>query len=163
MKKLETIGTRFKKARIKSGFTFDDIYKSIKVHPHILEALEEDKIDYGIGEVYMRGFLKKYAKFLGFQSDKILSEFSNNANVLPEEPRERNFISIDMEKDTPPLIIKDRFKSSMLPLVAVFGLLFILSIIGYAGSRFVKEIKKFRPASATRPLSEDVKSLFPPK
>lgn len=137
MKKEETIGSRLKKARIKLDLTFDEVYKAIKIHPKILESLEEDRADPTIGEIYIKGFLKKYAKFLGFDADSIVSQFATGSSF--KEPKRIGLINIGKEKHTV-LIVKERFKKSALPLIAGLALISTIFIIGYSGYRLINEL-----------------------
>ncbi len=144
-----TIGGRLKKARSKRGLTFDDVYRDLKIHPNILESLEKDRIDHSIGDVYIKGFLKKYARYLGLEGEGMLSEF---AEVPIFKEKEEDFVNLGGEKK-PPLIIKNSFRKSLLPLTAAFAVLFTTSVIGYAGFRLFAELKDFgtKRVSSARP------------
>lgn len=156
MKKEETLGRALKKARLKLGLTFEEIYKDLRIHPKILKALEEDKIDPHIGEVYIKGFLKKYAGFLGFETDKVLYSFTQRPPL--REPLRGPFIDIDKKK-SPPLIIKDRFRKSILPLTAIIALALTISLISYAGAQLIIEFKKFRPRLSRTLTGANIKRI----
>lgn len=162
MKKDETIGGRLRKARLKSGLTLEEVYKNLKIHPKILEDLEDNRIDPRIGEIYVKAFLKKYANFLGFETDKILSEFTTK-RLQAKEPKREIFINIGREKKSPHSIIKNRFKRSLLPLIAIFGLLFTVSIISYAGFRLITEFKRLRPTFSDALTKKDKPKADAPK
>lgn len=135
-----SIGNRLKSARMKKGRTFDDIYKDIKVHPNILDSLEKDNIDPGLSEIYVRAFLRKYAAYLGLESDKMLSELTPKDELQDELARE-DIISLTTENRTP-IIIKQKFIKSLLPLAFGAGLVLVLSIVFYTGSKIVKLFKR---------------------
>lgn len=143
MNRDEALGRRLKKARLKLGFSLDQIYKSIKVHPQILESLEDDKIDPKLGEIYIKAFLKKYSNFLGFKTDDILSEFIAK-RPLPKKIQTESLITIGDEKRRRSVIIKDKFKKSVLPVAILSALLLTVFIIGYAGFRLVRGFSKFQ-------------------
>jgi len=157
-----TTGERLKKERLKRNLTFEDVYKSLKIHPGILESLEENKIDAEIGDVYIRSFLKKYAHFLGLAADK--SILDTTVSPVLKRPQKKDFIETIKEKERPPLIIKDRFtppflavkrffeaeragfKKTLLPLTAVLAVLFTVSVISYAGFWLIGALKSAKPA-----------------
>jgi len=72
---LRSIGDRLKKARESKNLTLDQARIKTRIHPKILTALEEGSIDEVLGQTYARGFLKKYAAFLGLDCDEILKEY----------------------------------------------------------------------------------------
>ncbi len=136
MKKQESIGSRLIKAREARNLAIDDIYKNLRIHPRVIDALEKnDSLD--IGEVYIKGFLRKYADYLGVDI--------NVSKVLPkiaEEP----IIKEPTRINTPQILIKDRFKRSILPLTALLAVVFVIFIIGHAGARLIGVFKNLGSA-----------------
>ena len=76
----DTIGNSLKKERLKRGLSYDEAYEDLKIQPKILRALEEDE-ELDIGDIYIRKFVKKYADFLGFEGDKVLSDFMSKHSL----------------------------------------------------------------------------------
>ena len=144
----DTIGNRLKSARKKMGMSVDQVYVDLKIHPDILRALEEDKIDPKIGDIYLKGFLKKYADFLGFDGEEIASEF------IDRESRERekwnNFVDVPSQDGHPPPILKDRFERS-LPVTTAIAVVLVIALIVYAGSKFIGGLRELgsRPPKAS--------------
>lgn len=147
MKSGDSVGRRLRKERARLGISIDDAYKSIKIHPRILEALEEDKIDPTIGEVYARAFLRKYASFLGVDSAKALNDLGKKEHT--EEPaKEKTVIEFKKQDRFSPAITKHKIKEKLLPVIASVAVIFTIYIIGYASVRLVNAFKRFltRPA-----------------
>jgi cytoskeletal protein RodZ len=65
------IGARLKKLRLEKGLSIEEVHKKTKIHLNILKAIEEDKYAH-INPVYLKGFLKIYAKFLGVDSHNLI-------------------------------------------------------------------------------------------
>lgn len=61
---MESIGARLKQVRLEKGFTLEEVHKKTKIHLNILKAIEEDSL-VNFSPVYIKGFIKIYAKFLG--------------------------------------------------------------------------------------------------
>ncbi|NQT06000.1 MAG: DUF4115 domain-containing protein [Candidatus Omnitrophica bacterium] len=141
MKRNETIGGRLKKAREAKSLTLEKAHKDLKIHPRILESLEEDRIDHSIGEIYVKVFLKSYTKYLGLDPNKMLYDYSKTSDTSLRESERDAFAKIGSERKSPPLIIKDRFKKSILPITAGLALILIVSIISYASFRLIAEFK----------------------
>ncbi|MCA9395810.1 MAG: DUF4115 domain-containing protein [Candidatus Omnitrophica bacterium] len=77
MKKEMTIGEQLRAEREKRGYSIDDVHQKLKIHPDALNRLENDNFTNSPGGgIYIKGFLKQYADFLGLNVQEILSEFS---------------------------------------------------------------------------------------
>ena len=74
---MASIGDKLREAREKRGLLWEKAHKDTKIHPNILKALEEDKGDEFLSPVYIKGFLKKYAQYLGLDSQQIVEEYES--------------------------------------------------------------------------------------
>lgn len=70
-----TIGNQLKKARQDKQVTLSEVYQQTRIHPNVLNALEEDRFDKILNPAYIRSFLKQYATYLSLDAKKILSEY----------------------------------------------------------------------------------------
>jgi len=58
------IGPILKEARTAKGYSYDDVYEQIRVHPRILHALEEGTyVD--LNPIYLKSYVRMYGQFLG--------------------------------------------------------------------------------------------------
>jgi len=55
-----------------------------KIRKKYLVALEEENFDIMPGKVYVRGFLRNYARFLGINGEDLVDRYSEHAG-LPQE------------------------------------------------------------------------------
>jgi len=58
-----------KQARIESGKTLEEISNSLKIRKQYLIALEDEDYDVIPGKVYVQGYLRLYANYLGIAPD----------------------------------------------------------------------------------------------
>lgn len=65
---MEKLSTLLKRTREEKGLTYNDIYIATKIHPKILQAIEEENFSIQ-SPVYMKSFLKEYLEFLGLSYD----------------------------------------------------------------------------------------------
>ena len=63
------MSTNLKQARIESGKTIEEISHILKIRKQYLIALEEGDYDVIPGRVYIQGYLKLYANYLGISLD----------------------------------------------------------------------------------------------
>lgn len=68
-----TIGVRLQQKREESGLTIEQVSDEVKIRPRYLEALEQGNYDVFPSSVYIKGFLRNYAKFLNIDSDKAVA------------------------------------------------------------------------------------------
>lgn len=72
---METLGQRLKKAREEKGITIEQAHSQTKIQQHTLISMEEDKFKDIAASVYVKGFLKKYAQFLGLDGEGLVREY----------------------------------------------------------------------------------------
>lgn len=78
-----SIGVVLRRAREDMGATLEDVEKEIKIRRKYIIAMEEDDFDVLPGHVYVRGFLRNYARFLGIDGEALVNQY-NELFALPE-------------------------------------------------------------------------------
>lgn len=68
-------GSHLRNIRIAKGSTLDDISHTTKVKKSYLEAIEEEDIQKFPAPIFMRGFIKAYAKALGLHPEEITEKY----------------------------------------------------------------------------------------
>jgi cytoskeletal protein RodZ len=69
------IGEIFKNTRIERGLSIADIENGTKIRSKYIEAIEEENFEVLPGEVYVKGFIKSYAKFLNIENDEEIKKY----------------------------------------------------------------------------------------
>ncbi|HZA26943.1 MAG TPA: RodZ domain-containing protein [Actinomycetota bacterium] len=69
------IGRALRKARLRRGKSVEEASRETRVKPEYLRALEAESFDVLLGDVYVRGFLRSYARYLGLSPDKVVSAY----------------------------------------------------------------------------------------
>lgn len=70
-----TVGQQLKAARDARGLTLRDIAGITKMQVSTLECLENDRFDEIHAEVFVRGFLRSYARELRLDADRVLVDY----------------------------------------------------------------------------------------
>lgn len=84
---MESLGQFLKKEREHRGIKIQEIANETNIGSGFLEALEEDNYDDLPGKVFVRGFLRAYANFVGLDAEDVLNRHSQILGSLPaEEP-----------------------------------------------------------------------------
>lgn len=73
-------GMRLQEARVKAGLSVEEVASHLRLRVSVIEDLEEDRFENMAGLVFMRGYLRSYARSLNLDADKIVDMF-NALNV----------------------------------------------------------------------------------
>ena len=110
-------GEILKKAREEKDLTYEELHKVIKMDPSYLRALEEENLAIFEKPVYMRFFLKTYAKFLKVDVAEVmrLYDFSpevQEAEKKKEKSMKEHMVIGDIIKETEPKELEHAKSSS---------------------------------------------------
>jgi cytoskeletal protein RodZ len=73
---MQTIGERLEDARKKRSVAIEQAAEATKIRAEYLASLEKDAgADIPLQTVYIRGFLKNYAKFLRIEPSRLIADF----------------------------------------------------------------------------------------
>lgn len=75
---MESLGKRFEEARKRKGVSLREAAEATKLRTDYLAGFENDDFDIGVPEIYVRGFIKLYARYLGFD----LAEVKKDVSVI---------------------------------------------------------------------------------
>jgi hypothetical protein len=78
------IGPALRKARLQRGKSIGEASRETRIRAEYLQALERERFDGLLGDVYVRGFLRTYAGYLGLDSDKVAAIYA--AHFGPPAP-----------------------------------------------------------------------------
>ncbi|MCR4440905.1 MAG: DUF4115 domain-containing protein [Peptococcaceae bacterium] len=78
------IGETLRLARLGKGIEMDEAEKNTKIRRKYLEAMEEEEWGIFPGMVYLKGFLKTYARFLGLDENELLKSLEETFHPEPQ-------------------------------------------------------------------------------
>lgn len=76
-----TVGECFKAKREELGVTIHDLAAKLRIKPDYLESLENNDYDKLPPAVYIKGFIRSYAEFAGFDAEKMVNMFKREMAV----------------------------------------------------------------------------------
>lgn len=77
------LGERFRAAREERGLTLSEVGEQLRIRSVYLAAIEEENWKAIGAPVYIRGFLRTYARFLGLDPEEAVGEFNSATGALP--------------------------------------------------------------------------------
>jgi cytoskeletal protein RodZ len=88
MDKMLTAGEILRQNRLEKGYSLDEVSAATKIQKHYLKALEENNFDKFPSEVYTKGFIQNYAKFLNINAHKALALYRRSQGKdAPKSPK----------------------------------------------------------------------------
>jgi transcriptional regulator with XRE-family HTH domain len=73
---MQSIGERLEEARKRKGISLREAAEATKIRSDFLGFIEQNKMDFDLPEIYKRGFLKNYARYLKLDVDKIMTDYN---------------------------------------------------------------------------------------
>jgi cytoskeletal protein RodZ len=83
---MESIGKYLRKRREARAMSVEEVSRATRIPVVSLERLENDHFDDLPGEVFVRGFLKAYARAVGLTVDDVLARYSASRRVAYVTP-----------------------------------------------------------------------------
>lgn len=174
-----SIGERLKAAREKKSMTLDQVQKHTRIYSAVLGALEEGRCDEMLTVVYVKGFLKKYADYLGLDSHAMLKEYDILHSMPPrqiQEPQQQPQkevpgapilqpkTSIRLKTATTYLTAK-KIKFAVILILAILLIIFIGKKIGGSSKRVIAsrkiKVAQVKTAAPAMQKAQPTKSLPP--
>ncbi len=131
----------------------DEIAESTKVKRDFLEALEREEFELLPGEVFVRGFIQSYAKYIGLDPQEALTEYDHYLQVT-KEPEAAS------DKKKAPTSNKTGLLIGGVILFFIVGGLLIYS---QEGVKVATESQITAPETDTEPQKSDPLDLIAPK
>ena len=70
------VGQKLEDARKKKGISLREVSESTKIRGDYISAIETGNFEINLPEVYLRGFVRLYSKFLGLDEDAMVDELN---------------------------------------------------------------------------------------
>jgi cytoskeleton protein RodZ len=82
------VGAALRTARTKRGLTIEEAARDTRIRPDLLAALEDEDFGRLLGDVYVRGSLRSYARYLGLSADRVVELYARDAEDpgIPRPP-----------------------------------------------------------------------------
>lgn len=122
-------GDRFREMRQRHGVTLETAAQALRIPARTLDAMERGAYGELPADVYLRGFVKAYADYLGMDPDEALKEFAAERQALPpDESRRHNVTILRPLKKRPRLTMRPRTTAIAVSVLLGLGVLLYLLI-----------------------------------
>src|SRR5688572_13716866 len=79
---MESVGQYLRKHRENKRMSIEEVSRATRVPSSSVERIEADRFDELPGEVFVRGFLKSYARSLGLTPEDVLARYTASRRVV---------------------------------------------------------------------------------
>ena len=131
-----TVGEMLRAGREAKGLTLEAVNQATKISYGVLNALEQDDVESFESDIYLKGFLRTYANYLGLDVDALFRNLDRQRGAAPS-PRGALW---DIEETVAEEKLKSLriFRRVIVPLL--FLLIVVLTILYFAERRKVKSL-----------------------
>ncbi len=131
----ETLGENLRAAREARGVSISEVAEQTRIAPMYIEYIENDNYKPLPGGIFNKGFVKSYARFIGYDEQQALREY--NLIVTQAEGTEDDHL----RAYRPEVLTDDRASQSTIPTIIFAGIILalmtggILFLVSYLRSR----------------------------
>lgn len=143
------IGDVLKSTRIQMGLTLSDVENATKIRSKYLAAIEEENFGVIPGQVYLKGFIKSYARYLNIDNNEEILKFLEDTKTPYFEVEIDNSVE---EKSEMPKGIRKKY------ITIAMGILAILVLFGM--QNIYDNFQKKEPVAP--PNENNNESILPP-
>ena len=79
---MDSVGQYLRKHRENKRMSIEEVSRATRVPSSSVERIEADRFDELPGEVFVRGFLKSYARSLGLTPEEVLARYTASRRVV---------------------------------------------------------------------------------
>ena len=76
------VGAQLRQARIARGETVEQVAENLRIRPSYLHGLEQGDLSVMPGRTYALGFLRSYARYLGFDGEDLIAQIRSSVAGL---------------------------------------------------------------------------------
>lgn len=126
----KTIGNRLREKRLELKLRLERVSDDLKIRPEFLKAIEEDNYSLFSSDVYAKGFIKSYSKYLGLDSNTFIAVYRRDIESTKLNTKRKANLT-EMEPSTNTLYLnKEKLKYIVFlffALLITFGTLTLLN------------------------------------
>lgn len=82
---MTSIGNTLKEARGRKSLTLEEVHAKLKIHPRVLQLLEDDRFEKLPSPLFVKSFLKTYADFLEVNGEELVQAYEREGRRDPEQ------------------------------------------------------------------------------
>ena len=158
-----TLGEKLRQAREERGISISEVAEQTRISPLYLEAIDADNYKTLPGGIFNKGFVRSYAKYVGFDEQEALQDYSRLMAEHEQKEDEK------YKAYRPEVLTDDRSGSSIIPTVlfavVILGVMTAVIIGGLYLFNYIQNQQSQPPVATnvnTPPANTGTNPLTPP-
>ena len=132
---MNEIGIKLKEKREENGVSIEEVAEDLKMRPSQIISLEEGKKEDFKDVVFLKYFIRDYAKYLGLDGEELVDEFNEflfdfTSKIPIEEIEKAKINNVSKKEVISPYTSVDSNRNGLKILIAIVSVIGLL-IIGY--------------------------------
>ena len=132
---MKDIGLKLKEKREENGVSIEEVAEDLKMRPSQIISLEEGKKEDFKDVVFLKYFIRDYAKYLGLNGEELVDEFNEflfdfTSKIPIEEIEKAKLNNVNKKEVISPYTNVDSNKKGLKILIAIVSVILLL-VIGY--------------------------------
>ena len=132
---MKDIGLKLKEKREENGVSIEEVAEDLKMRPSQIISLEEGKKEDFKDVLFLKYFIRDYAKYLGLNGEELVDEFNEflfdfTSKIPVEEIEKAKLNNVYKKEVMSPYTNVDSNKKGLKILIAVVSLV-VLLVVGY--------------------------------
>jgi cytoskeletal protein RodZ len=141
---MPALGDEFRSAREARGLTLSDVAEQLHIRSVYLNAIETEDWKAIGAPVYIRGFIRTYARFLGLDGESAIAHY--NETVPAERPSQPSVAALTDDDD--------RSGPSLWAVIAVVVAIGVVGFVGYEWWSYAQGGGEREPVATTTPATQ---------
>ena len=129
------IGLKLKEKREENGVSIEEVAEDLKMRPSQIVSLEEGKKEDFKDVVFLKYFIRDYAKYLGLNGEELVDEFNeflfDFTSKIPVEEIEKAKSKNNIKKDVVSPYTNDKSNKRALKLMITLVVVLLVFVVGY--------------------------------
>ena len=132
---MNEIGLKLKEKREENGVSIEEVAEDLKMRPNQIISLEEGKKEDFKDVVFLKYFIRDYAKYLGLNSEELVDDFNEflfdfTSKIPLEEIEKAKLNNVNKKEVISPYTNVESNKKGLKILIAIVSVVLLL-VIGY--------------------------------
>ena len=132
---MNEIGLKLKEKREENGVSIEEVAEDLKMRPSQIISLEEGKKEDFKDVVFLKYFIRDYAKYLGLNGEELVDDFNEflfdfTSKIPVEEIEKAKLNNVNKKEVISPYTSIDSNKKGLKIVIAIVSVI-VLLIIGY--------------------------------
>ena len=132
---MNDIGLKLKEKREENGVSIEEVAEDLKMRPSQIISLEEGKKEDFKDVVFLKYFIRDYAKYLGLNGEEMVDEFNEflfdfTSKIPIEEIEKAKLNNVNKKEVISPYTNEPSDKNALKIVLAVVGVI-VLLVVGY--------------------------------